>query len=331
MTQEIIKRPFTKELSAVNKNKAVELSGVFTPFLEMAKAINAKAMELIVTDESQTDIIQQCHDMQMELVKIRTDADKERKRFGDTARLEVNAINGIFNVIKYCTIPAEEHLKKQKNFAKLLKEKKQAELSEKRTLELSEFKIETEYYNLGEMSEEGFQQLLKSAKIAYEQQKEAELKAEKERIAKEKEEVEERKRITEENKRLKTEAEEHERLAEIDREKQAQIEAKRKTKEEKQRLKYEAEHKKEREERERVEAILREKEAKEEKAQQEAAAKEREAKLAPDKKKLEALAVTITGLEMPEVTSKEAKDIVANAVELLNKTSNYIKQRCVDL
>jgi len=59
--------------------------------------------------------------------------------------------------------------------------------------------------------------------------------------------------------------------------------------------------------------------------------KKREARLAPDKKKLERLAATIVGLEMPEVSSKEAKNIIESAVEMLNKTSNFIKQKSIDL
>lgn len=80
-----------------------------------------------------------------------------------------------------------------------------------------------------------------------------------------------------------------------------------------------------------LEDELKAKKEAEEKAKQETMAKEHEAKLAPDKKKLQVLAMAIAGIEVPEVTSKEAKDIIENIIYLLDKTSNYIRRKCADL
>ena len=57
----------------------------------------------------------------------------------------------------------------------------------------------------------------------------------------------------------------------------------------------------------------------------------REARLAPDKKKFEELALAITRIEMPEVKSDDAKKVISGVVNLLNKTSNYIKTTIINL
>ncbi len=59
--------------------------------------------------------------------------------------------------------------------------------------------------------------------------------------------------------------------------------------------------------------------------------KERQASLAPDKDKLNALALSIVYLIMPEVKDPKAKKIIEGTVELLNKTSSYIKKEIVNL
>lgn len=80
--------------------------------------------------------------------------------------------------------------------------------------------------------------------------------------------------------------------------------------------KAEAERKAKIEEQERIEAEL--------KAEKEA---ERKAKAAPDKAKLIELAKSIDYLSLPEVKSEEAQRILVNTRELLNKVSNFIREK----
>jgi len=145
-----------------------------------------------------------------------------------------------------------------------------------------------------------------------------------------------------ENEKLKSEAEA-----------QAKVEAKRIAKEisdaKERQLKekaakdaHDAVLRKEREAREKVEAELKAKKDAELKAIKDADAKakseeesrkkaEKEALLAPDKIKLENLANEIVKLTLPEVKSPEAKEILKQVQILLNKTSNYIKEKTLDV
>ncbi len=339
--------PFALQLVDVDKADVLELSGVFLPMLKTAQAIADKAMSMVVTDECQTELISECHDMEMKLRKIRTDADKERLALGKSALRKKQAIDGHFKVIRFCTEPAEEHLREQKNFVKLAKEKRLAELSESRIEQLSEFEVDTEpsfwqrqceFYNLAEMSEGGFQQLLETVKFQHERKLADQKKEEEELVARAAAEVKRQKEMEAENERL---------VAEIKKEQQERekMEAKREEEANKQRVlgakvlaKVEEKMAKERQAKQEAEKKLAEERKEWQEAEQLQAELEQQklerikaARLAPDKKKLEKLAVIIAAIEMPEVTSKEAKSIIEVTIELLNKASNYIKTKSLNL
>lgn len=183
------------------------------------------------------------------------------------------------------------------------------------------FNPEIERSEIENMSQQMFDIFLSGIEKAYNDKKEAELKAELERIAKEKAIQEEQEQIRKENERLKKEAEEKEKALEIERKKQEEILAKQKAEADKklaeERIKAEAERKKieaenqtkfeaERKERERIYAELKAKEAEEraEKLAIEAKLKEQKeaelkASLAPDKEKLEKW---INSIELPKLT-----------------------------
>lgn len=323
--------PLAVELKKVEEKTAIELRNTFMPFFEQADEWAKKAKAIVVTNAEQTKEMELARQARLNLKNIRVEVEKKRKQLKEESLRTGKAIDGMANIIKYLIIPVEEYLQQQEDFVKQQEARRKAELAEKRVSELLKYEVETEYYNLTDMSENGYDQLLQTSKIVYEQRKEAERKAEEDRIAREKAEAEERKWMQEENERLKAEAAKRERQMETAREKQAKLDAERKVREDKERKTYELQLAKEREETKKIEAELKAKKEAEEKARQEILAKEREAKLAPDKKKLQVLAITIMEIEMPEVVSQEAKNIVENVITLLNKTSNYIKEKCIVL
>ena len=58
---------------------------------------------------------------------------------------------------------------------------------------------------------------------------------------------------------------------------------------------------------------------------------EKEARLAPDKDKLFKFAETLTSLEVPELSSDEANEILHNINNLIKKTVNYIEEKAKSL
>lgn len=59
--------------------------------------------------------------------------------------------------------------------------------------------------------------------------------------------------------------------------------------------------------------------------------KERSLLLAPDKEKLNNLAIEITAIKMPKVKDQKAKKVIIQTIELLNSLSNYIKANAIKL
>ena len=326
----------------VSEETALKLNNSFSPFFEQAIEWKEKAESINVTNSDQVQEMTISREIRLALRGIRTDSDKKRKELKEASLREGRAIDGMANIIKFLIVPIEEHLQKQEDFVKIQREKEIEELNESREHELQEYEIDTSFYNLGEMPEEGYTQLLESAKFSFETKKKADQEIERQKIEREKAYQEEQEKIRKDNERLKKEAAEREAS---EKKRATKEDAERKEREEKERKKqveFDAKLKEEREKREKIERDEHEKHEKlkaEIKAKEDAERKEREkiearqkaAELAPDKKKLESLAVRIVQIELPELKSEEAKAIIKSVVELLNKTSNYIKEKTINL
>lgn len=346
------------------------LKEIFNPFFDQAQQWKEKADGLVVSDSGQVELIKQAREARLALKNIRVDVEKKRKELKEESLRKGKAIDGMANVIKYLIQPIEKHLQDQEDFPKIQEAKIKAQLKEDRQNELSKYEIDTSFFQLDEMDEESYLQLLENSRIAYEEKKKEQqrlenLKIESERLdaIERKREIEiapyasfigdtrivlrdmtdadyksllsnlkkaksdheaEQNRIREENQKLKAEQEK----LRIANEKKLQ----------KQKKENEAKLKKEREAKEKIEAELKAKRDAENKAElarrkeaEDKAKKEKEARLAPDKQKLQELAKTIVDINLPEVKSEEAKNILKSVQELLNKTSNYIKEKTIEL
>lgn len=297
----------------------------FTGFFEQAKEWEIKAKSLVVTDISQSKEMAEAREARLALKEIRVNAEKVRKDLKEKSLREGKAIDGIANVIKALVVPIEDHLEKQEKFKELYEQAQIEKIHNERLNSLSQYVEDVSLYNLKDMSDEAFSKLLENSKIALEAQKEAEKKAEEERIAKEKAEKLEQERILQENTKLKAEAEAREKEREKERiEQEKKIEAER------------IKAKKEAEAREKIEAELMAKKEAEEKLKTEIEAKlqaeklakleaEKLAELAPDREKLIAYAVELGTLEVPKLQTKEAKETLSKALNLLGQVVALLK------
>lgn len=300
----------------IGEETTLALRSTFMPFFDEANKIAKTAKGIIVTGEDQTDKMDAAREMRLAIKAIRVDADKKRKELKEDIIRTGSAIQGMYNIIKYLVVPIEEHLQKQEDFVKILEDKRKLELVEVRTKELRGFNmLETDItcYNLGEMSDEGYQQLRDSWETNFEMKLKLEREAEEKRIADKKAEVEERARIATENIKLKAEREESEKKA--------------KEKLAKERAKLKAE----REERQRLSVELEAREEAEALQKQEAQEAFRKAGLAPDKEKLKTLADTVSTIEYPELQSEEAKAILVEFIKHLNVAVDTLRREIVNL
>jgi len=224
------------EAYGLEENEGLTIEKAFLPKIEERNLLSVIYAELIKKDITEETVIE-ASDLRKKLVKVRTgisDIHKVQKAFFLAAG-------------KFCdawknkeTLPAvqmEEGTRKIENhFARIEAEKLQA-IREGRAMELAKFYNEEGpgTGDLALMSDEVWGHYIKSVEVDFKAKKEAEKKAEEERIAKEKAEIEEQKRIKAENEKLKKDAElkkiadeieeiERHKLAKIESDKRAKIE-----------------------------------------------------------------------------------------------------------
>lgn len=198
------------EQSGLETNHAQSILKNFTGFFEEAQQWEQKARKIVVTDVSQTDIMNEAREARLALKEVRVNAEKVRKELKEQSLREGKAIDGIANVIKALVVPLEEHLEKQEKFVEYKIAKELDDRNIKRVAELTPFVADITFYNLRDMDEDSYQKLLKSSQGAYEAQKKAEEEVEQARIRKEEEDKKERERIQKENEELKRQAEKRE-------------------------------------------------------------------------------------------------------------------------
>lgn len=322
---------------------------VFSPFFDQVEKMKEACNDIVITSVDQVEDMQKAREYRLVLQKIRVAGGKEKDKLKEIPLRKCQAIDAFNRYLKAEIEPLEKHLKEQEKFMELEQARIKDELEDKRKEELTEYCADHEFVDLREMPEENYQKFLESAKKAHKLQMDAEKKEEEDRLAQEETDRKERERAEVENKKLRADAAKRDKEIEADRKK---ADAKKKIEDEKRKkdqaeqdailekerqdrkaaeAKQEAVLAKEKQQREKAEADLREKEEAEVKAKEDLAEKKRQAALAPDKEKLQNLAVEVTKVQMPDVESEEAKKILKGCVELLNRTSNYIKEKTLNL
>lgn len=299
--------------AGIEEKAKLSLEQAFSGFFAQAEDWNQKA--LTISDPKLARVAR------LELKNIRVAAEKKRKELKEESLRMGKAIDGANNILLALIVPIEKKLEDLEKAEERKEAARKEALKQSRIEALAPYNIDTQFYTLGEMTEEAFTQLLENTQAAHKAKLEAALKLEEERIAKEKAEAEERERIRKENEELKKRALED---AEKARKEREQLEAKAKAERqemekknaeaaakakaerdeaervariEQDRLKAIAE--KERQEREKLEAkAAEEKRATEAKAKKEAQDKKKAA-LAPDCEKLKAFAKSVRAMELP--------------------------------
>ena len=294
-------------------DKVSELLTHFTGYFDEAKVLAEDAKSILVTDRKQAKMMSNARKTRLAIRRIRINADKTRKELKASAVREGNAIQGVYNVIKALIVPVEEHLEQQENYIKIVEAEKQEKIHTQRVEALSKYVEDVAVYNLKDMTDEAFDKLLADSKKTFEDQKKAEQKEEEDRVAKAEADIAEQLRVQKENKKLREQAEAREKKLEIERKKREAVELKAKEEQEK------------RDEKERVAKAKVELEAhrKEE--------EKRKALLAPDKDKLNNLAVEIDKFKFPSVESKEAGQVIDKVQAVLYKVTQFLRDKAKTL
>jgi hypothetical protein len=343
----------TIEQAHLEPATAQGLLETFRPLFAKAREISATAANLSVTDATQVTEIKQARSLRLALRAVRIEAEKARKTLKEDSLRRSKAIDGVYNVLEYAVVPVEKQLLDMEEFAQRAEASRKAKIKADREQLLAPYGIDTTFFQLAEMSEQAFAQLLDNTRTAHEAKQLAAKRAEEERIAREKAEAAERERVRQENERLKREAEEREAVANAEREKlqreKAEIEARARAEREaaeatareerrkseeaarierervaKEKAELERKATEERKARERLEAEAKVRREAEEKRQREEAEAAAQAAAAPDREKLVALAALIRTVEVPEMSTKAGKQAGVTAAQLIEQLAREI-------
>lgn len=269
----------------IEPSRAEQIRAIFIPMANMLEGFETQYNEVVQLEPSK-ETSSRAKRLRLDIAKVRINTEKLRVAQKEEYLRAGKAIDGVANILKFAVVEKENKLQEIETHFERLEAARISKLAEDRAIELEKYEC-FNVPNLGIMDEAVYSNFLVGAKANFETRKEAERKAEEERLAKEAAELAERKRVWFENERLKQEAQEREkqlqeerRLAEIERQKQeaalaierAKAESERKAVEEANRIekeKLEAE-KKAIEEKNRIERERAEAEARRIKAEQEA-------------------------------------------------------------
>ena len=194
--------------SLIEKSKSDYIKEKFESFTEIALEWNKKANEIVVTDETQTDLIALAKEGRLILKSKRIEIEKTRKLLKEQSLNEGRLIDSVAKHLMSIVEPAEKHLELQERFIEIQDQKRKAELKAERyklMLPYAEI-LDPNTLQLDIITEEAFAGILKYAKISLEAKIESDRIAKEEKEAKEKAEAEEKENLRLENERLKQQA-----------------------------------------------------------------------------------------------------------------------------
>jgi hypothetical protein len=286
--------------SGLEESKAKYILNRFQDYFTMADEWAKTSKQIVVTDASQTHLMDMARAARLVMREKRLEIEKSRKELKEQSLREGKAIDGIANVLKALIIPLEEYYAKQENFVEL-KAAEKAKLIEQEVQERLDKEFEAQ----------------QKAKAEADARIRAENEALKEQAyQKEQELVEERKRVAYEQEKIKKENEA--KIAEENRKRQAELDLVRKE--------NEVKLAKERAEREKLEAELLAKKQAEWKAEADRIRKEEELKKAGDREKLTNLANDLGKVFIPiDIKSKDAKTAIQTVENLLHQAIEILK------
>ena len=359
------------ELQVIEKSKAEAIRATFEPMVAMLQEFEDAYNSVITASKKEIteELTNAARRLRLDIGKVRIEAEKLRKEQKEEYLRAGKAIDAVNNILKWVVTDKENRLKEIEDYFEIQEQLRLEKLQNDRAEKLSKYVEDAGERNLASMDEDVWKAYFSTKKQEYEDRIAAEKKAEEERKENERlDKIEntrrlevapysqfiktrpelrtmdekdyqslmvglkkakayyddEQERIRKENERIKKEQEEE----------RKKIEAERKARDEKQRKErevFEAKLKKEREERQRAEAEIRAKKQAEEDARKKAEEEKFKAELASDKDKLLAFAARLEQIEIPEVDSDEANEILSTAVSAVINISktirNLVKER----
>lgn len=172
----------------VEKSRAKEMESAFVPMINRLKEMEVLHGAIIRRAEKgiTEQVCTSAHTLRLQYVKSRTGVDAVHKAGKQEVLLLGRAWDGLKNQYLYVTNQKEEALQKIEKHFEIIEAERKEKLKTQREKMLAKYEIDTEYIQLGEMTEEVWVNYFNGIKLNYENVKAAEKKAEEERLKAEK-------------------------------------------------------------------------------------------------------------------------------------------------
>lgn len=175
----------------------LSIDSKFKEYEDIANEWNKKAYEIVVTDDSQLDLMQQAREGRLLLKAKRVEIEKTRKRLKEQSLLEGRFIDSLAKRLFAIIEPAEEHLELQEKHTEIKEQLRKSKLKAERLELLNPYLhfLDLTQFDLSTMSDVAFNTILNGAKLSFE-----DYQKEQEKIRLEQEEIEKRAKIYAERK-----------------------------------------------------------------------------------------------------------------------------------
>jgi len=165
------------EQKNVDEQLKLALISSFATFHQQVEEWKIKAEGIKVTDITQVREMAAARNARLAFKDFRVNVDKIRKELKEEYLRKCQIIDGVAKFITDSIEPIETYLKEQGKYAEILAQKQKDETKAKREAELAKFDIHTEFYDLANMPEDIYQELLLSSEKKFVEAKEAEERA----------------------------------------------------------------------------------------------------------------------------------------------------------
>lgn len=170
----------TEPLAGLETSKAAQIKAVFDPMVSMLEQFEGAYTD-VMAEEPSKESCSKAKRLRLDIAKIRVSADKERKALKEEYLRGGNAVQGVYNILKFAVVEKEDKLKERETHFERMEEERRKKLQQEREEILSRYDVDGSVMKLGEMDSMVWDNFLNGTKTNWEAQKEAERKAEEDR------------------------------------------------------------------------------------------------------------------------------------------------------
>jgi hypothetical protein len=168
----------------IEKTKGDYIKEKFEDFTQAIEEWSEKANAIVVTEESQKELMAEAREGRLLLKAKRIEVEKTRKSLKEQSLSEGRLIDSVAKYLTGLIEPAEKHLELQEKFIEIQEQNKRIQLKADRTELLLPYKdvIDPNSIQLDLITDEAFTTILNGAKFAQDNKKAEALRVEEERL-----------------------------------------------------------------------------------------------------------------------------------------------------